>query len=439
MQGAEFMEVLERMIPEGSFTALCEQHAPSARGGRKLSPASLVQSLLFHQLQGSGTLAEHGQQLHGIGMSDSAYAQRRGRLPVELFEALMEAALAPLAEPAGQPESFFEGYRLLGIDGTQWSVGNTPAIVRALPKAASRRFKAAFAKLRLVTLIELGTHAPLAARAAPAGQSEQALAQAIWGKVPEHSLLIADRLFGTPKTLAEALHAWAGRDIQCLVRVRKNLKPKRLERLSDGSALIEVAVRAESGGLERITLREIRARGLGIHGKRFTLRLWTTLLDESRFPALDLARRYASRWECELYYRELKLDVRHNPLLAGHTVESALQELAALVLASALIARLRVEAAERSQLPPSRVSFYKLMHLTEALWLGEAIYGEIATRADRAQVLARFFAQVRATALLPERRARSCPRAVRQPVTGWPRKTTQRSHTGEITLELRRV
>lgn len=145
------------------------------------------------------------------------------------------------------------------------------AMLRALPKAASRRFKAAFAKLRLVTLVELLTHAPLAARAAPVERSEQALAEAIWGKVPERSLVIGDRLFGTGKTLHEAMSAFTGRDIQLLVRIRKNLKRKRLEPLSDGSALIEVAVRTESGEPVRLKLREIRAHGLGIHGNRFAL------------------------------------------------------------------------------------------------------------------------------------------------------------------------
>jgi hypothetical protein len=120
---------------------------------------------------------------------------------------IMATALGPLATVAHHPESFFEGYRLLGIDGTQWSVTNTPAVVEALPKAASRRLSAAFAKLRLVSVVELGTHAPVAAVAAPVSESEQALAQALWAKVPERSLIVADRLFGTPKTLRQAVQA----------------------------------------------------------------------------------------------------------------------------------------------------------------------------------------------------------------------------------------
>ena len=119
----------------------------------------------------------------------------------------MASALMPLADPKQQPESFFEGYRLLGVDGTQWSVSNTPALVSALPKAASRRLRAAFAKLRLVSVVELGTHAPVAALAAPLSDPEQVLAQQLWAKIPEHSLVIGDRLFGTPRTLWQALRS----------------------------------------------------------------------------------------------------------------------------------------------------------------------------------------------------------------------------------------
>lgn len=437
MEGAKFIQVMQQMIPVRAMRQLCTRYAPRARGGLKLGAAELVQSLIFHQLAGAGTLATHGTQLHGVAMSEAAYARRRGRLPTELFEALMDVALSPLAEPKTHPDCFFEGYRLVGIDGTQWSVGNTAAIVSALPKAASRRFKAAFAKLRLVTLVELGTHAPLAARAAPVAETEQDLARELWSRVPDRSLVVADRLFGNGLTLQQACAAWAGRDIHALFRVAENLKPTVLERLEDGSAIIEAHSCAE--GAEPVRLREIRARGRGINGKPFKLRVWTTLLDPKRFAAESLARHYAERWEHELYFRELKLDVRHNPLLAGQTVETALQELTALVLASALIARLRVEAAGSAKVAPTRVSFYKLMHATEHLWATERLLGDTLTRAQRERMLAKYFEEVRRYALLPERRARSCPRVVRQPVTRWPRKTTQRSYTGDVTLQITRV
>ena len=157
-------------------------------------------------------------------MSDSAFAQRRQLLPLELFEQIFGAALSPLADETLHPECFFHGYRLAGVDGTQFSVVNTPAILAQLPKAASRRFQAAFAKLRLVSLVELGTHAPLAACAGLASEGEQKLAARVWEQLPEHSLVIGDRLFGTARTLWEATQAWQERDIAVLARVRENIK-----------------------------------------------------------------------------------------------------------------------------------------------------------------------------------------------------------------------
>lgn len=433
MQSAEFLGVLERMIPRTELQRLCASSAPRAQ---KVSSDQLVTSLIYHQLQQGGTLAAHTEKLHGIEMSDSAHAQRRQDLSVELFEQILDTALQPLADPNGQPECFYEGYRLVGVDGTQWSVGNTPQILGELPKAASRRLQAAFAKLRLVNVVELGTHAPLAAAAGPVSEGEQTLAAKLWRKIPEHSLLIADRLFGTARTLWQAKSAWQGRDIAFLVRIREDLKAKVVARLEDGSALVEVPVYEERRQIDTLRVREIRAEVVAPNGKRFTLRLWTTLLDPKRYRAEPLARHYAERWEHELYYRELKLDVRNAPLLASHTVATALQEIVAVVLASAVIARLRVASAAEIKVPTTRLSFFKLMMATQSLWDTFETMGELLTAEQRSHVFKHYLKTVSKTALLPERRARSCPRAIRKPVSGWPRKTDQPSHTGEVQISV---
>ena len=272
MQSVQFLDVLSRMIPSNDFKQLCTEYAPRPRSAPLMSAEQIVSGFIYHQLQEGGTLATNSGRLHGIQMSDSAYAQRRQLLPMELFEQILSSALSPLADPNKHPECFFYGYRLVGVDGTQFSVVNTPAILAQLPKAASRRFQAAFAKLRLVSLVELGTHAPLAACAGSAKESEQELARRVWGQVPEHSLVIGDRLFGTARTVWEATQAWQERDIAVLARVRENIQMQVLERLPDGSALIEVPVREGKRIIASLTLREVQAHGVGINGKAFTPR-----------------------------------------------------------------------------------------------------------------------------------------------------------------------
>ena len=119
-------------------------------------------------------------------------------MPWEVCEAVLAQALIPLADPTRQPEAFYAGFRLVGIDGTQFSCGNTPRILGTMTKTPTRRFEAAFAKLGCAVLVELGTHAPLAAAlsAPDLGESEAALAGQLLGRLPVQSMRLGDRLYG---------------------------------------------------------------------------------------------------------------------------------------------------------------------------------------------------------------------------------------------------
>lgn len=128
--------------------------------------------------------------------------------------------------------------------------------------------------------------------------------------------------------------------------------------------------------------------------------------------------------------------MRRSAVLASHTVETVLQEVAALVLASAVIARLRVSTATDLKVPPTQLSFFKFMLETQNLWGTFTLLGSTLTAVQRANTLAPYLENVRHSALLPERRDRSCPRGVRQPVSGWSRKVCQPSHVGEIEIKI---
>lgn len=265
------------------------------------------------------------------------------------------------------------------------------------------------------------------------------MARGLWPRVPEHSLVIADRGFGTPRTLYEATQGCAGREVAWLVRVRKDIKVEVVEPLPDGSAVVAVPVKEHANTRRLATtlrLREIRAVLTGRDGQRHALRWWTNLVDPVLYPAAELAEPYAQRWEHELYYRELKLDVRSSSVLTSHTLETALQELAALVLAMAVVAQVRTAAAARVGVPPQRISFLKILLLTQQLWQSFAWGRRARTARQTRAIVDDFFVSVERLALLPERRARSCPRAVRQPVSSWPRKLDQPSFSAPISIRI---
>ena len=125
----------------------------------------MLMSLVDHLLSGPGTLAEHVEALLGVCRSDRTLAERRAVLPWALFAELLQAGLRPLAQTKQQPHAFWRGWRLRALDGTQFSVRNTPQLTGAFAKAASRRLRAAFAKLGAVVLLEVGLHNSAGARA----------------------------------------------------------------------------------------------------------------------------------------------------------------------------------------------------------------------------------------------------------------------------------
>ena len=414
--------------------------AVGRRRGRKpqVPLRELLPALVFHCMNSVGTVAEHARLLFGRSLAESSWSDRRAHLPWMVFAELMRLALWPLADAKKNAAAFWRGWRLVALDGTQFSHTNTPQIKATARKARSRRGRAAFAKITAGVLLELGLHNPLAAAIGRGGQSEWALAIALLAALPKGALLLADRLHGCAAFAALALDACERAGSHFLFRARTQIQVRVIRRLADGSRLIQLPVR-EKGNPRTITrwleLREIRVRVARRGHRAVEMRLWTSLLDIKTAPARELAALYAKRWEHELYYRELKRTLRKNEVLQSHTVESGAQEIAALVLASAMIARQRQRAAGGAA-PVLRMSFAKTLALMLPLWLLLEVGGDLLSEEQKRKLTARLLRSIRDAATRPRKVPRSCPRAVRRPVSGWPRLRKNTSHQGPVSLTL---
>jgi hypothetical protein len=397
----------------------------------------LLPALIFHVMHGAGTLAEHSAYLFDDALADSSWADRRARLPWAIFAELMRRVLRPKATRR-QPDAFWRGWRLVALDGTQFSLTNTPQIRAATTKARTRRGRAAFAKIWTAVLLEVGLHNPLAAAIGRHGESEWVLAQRLLAQLPTRAVLLGDRLYGVAAFVVHARAACVRVGSHFLLRASRSTKPRLIKRLPDGTRLVWIALRARNSPtriLEWLEVREIRVR-VGRPGHRaHELRLWTSLVDVRTAPALELAQLYAQRWEHELYFREVKRQVRKTDLLQSHTVETAAQEIAALVLVSALLAAERLRAAG-GQMPVLRVSFAKILELcVKPLWLWLELGHGVLTDQQLTQIMQRGYRRMRRY-VTPPRRARSCLRAVRQPIQAWPRLRQTRSIEGAMHFQL---
>lgn len=382
----------------------------------------------------AGTLAEHFGQIFEDELCDSSLSERRRRLPWEVFAELMRLGLRPLAQPAKHRQAFWRGWRLLALDGTQFSLTNTAQVKATMRKAKSRRGQAAFAKITTSVLLELGLHNPLAAAIGREGQSEWALGLELLAQLPAQGLLLADRLYGCAAFIAAAQGVCAKIGSHFLIRARSKIHVQVLRRLKDGSRLVRVPVQQKGNQriiLQWLQLREIRAcvRRAGFRTVQF--RLWTSLLDPDTAPARELIELYTQRWQHELYYRELKCQLRKTDVLQSHTLETGAQEIAAIVLASALLARERARAAE-GQTPVLRLSFIKLLELMRPLWLTLALGGDLLTPRQKQQLTQCFLQRAGRYISKPRKQPRSCPRAVRRPVAHWPRLHQNQSWQGPL-------
>lgn len=166
------------------------------------------------------------------------------------------------------------------------------------------------------------------------------------------------------------------------------------------------------GGAEPDAARRART---GNHG----VRLWTSLLDWHRCPAAELLALYARRWQQDVFYKELKVDMRSTPCLQSHTPLTAMQEIAALILAYAVLVDCRIEAATVGDVGVLQISFMKTLQVVQRLWQFLEVSADLLTPAQVRLGVRRSLRRI-ADMAIPKRRQQSCPRALRQPVSSWP-------------------
>lgn len=431
----DFPKAFSALLSKARCRGIFERHGPRGAGRPKLTPWQWVMARVYHEFARSGNFSASVKTVTRVKLSDSALSQRACSIGPELLGEVLRAVLRPLADAARHADAFYAGLRLLALDGTRFNLRNTTAVNAAARKAACSKGGGvpAFARLLGVVVVELGLHQPLAAAFGWRGEGELTLARRLFGgwRLPRLSLLLGDRLFGTPLLFWELRGELERGGSHLLMRVKGNLKATPVRRLPDGSSLVEVVVRAPSTRrkLGVLRLREVRAKvRYEGGGPPLELRLWTTLLDEATHPAAALAELYATRWEEELFFRELKshLHGRGN-LLDAQTPETAAQEVFAMLLAASLIARQRAVVAGHADVPALRVSFMKVLHKSEALCGLLAIGGDLI-EPEKLQVLVdRVLDDLADTALIQQRKPRSCPRTLRQPIKDWPKTRTPTS------------
>jgi hypothetical protein len=286
------------------------------------------------------------------GASKAAIAQARARLGAEPLRLLWERTARPMAE-AGAPGAFYRDMRLVALDGTTLDVPDTRENREHFGKPGSPREESAFPQLRLVGLVETGSHGFFACAHGPCKRGEQTLATQVIAGLQKGMLCMADRLFMSHALWQQA----AATGANLLWRGRDNLVLPVERSLVDGSYLSTIYPsyedrRRRAGGV-RVRVIEYC---LEDHPQKPRFRLLSNLLDPEKDPAAKLAALYPERWEIEGAFDELKTHLRGGRVvLRSKTPALIEQELHGLLLAHRAVRSLMWRAAKGGD--PDRLSF----------------------------------------------------------------------------------
>ena len=293
--------------------------------------------------------------------SKSGIFQARARLGSEPLAALFARVARPLAGPA-TPGCWLAGRRLVAIDGMCLDVADTPDNDRWFGRAGvNKGERAAFPQARVVALAECGTHVMFDAVVGAYTTAENALARELVDRLQPGMLLLADRGFCGFPLWARA--AATGADL--LWRAMSNMKPRHLETLADGTWLAELRPSGNAGRHgEPLTIRVIDYELDDGRPNDTTYRLFTTLLDPTEAPAVELALAYAQRWEIESTFDELKTHQRGaRTVLRSKSPDLVLQEIWGHMCCHYAIRTLMWEAADQARVDPDRVSFVAALRI----------------------------------------------------------------------------
>lgn len=285
----------------------------------------------------------------------SGISQARARLGSEAMRRLHDDVVGPIAT-RDTKGAWFKSWRLVSLDGSTFDVADDPAIEAAFGRPGTGQGESAFPQIRIVSLVENGTHVLFATQIAGCATSEVALTRQVLSALGKGMICLADRNF-----FGYALWKLAcATEADLVWRIKQNARLKDEERLPDGSYLSHVypSDRDRRQQINGIKIRVINYRLDGVEGAEPLYRLVTTILDPAQASAQELAALYHERWEIETAFDEMKTHLRGAKIvLRSKTPDLVRQEVYGLLMAHFAIRGLMHEAALTADLDPDRLSF----------------------------------------------------------------------------------
>jgi hypothetical protein len=351
------------------------------------------------------------------GLASSAVTQARVRVGDEALQWLFLRCAAQWAHASADAHRW-RGLALYGVDGTSLRTPDSDENREYFGDQSGRKNSlSGYPLVRLVVLMALRSHVLADASFGPY-DSEHVYAAQLWSSVPNESLTIVDRGFLAATILLSL--AMQGSNRHWLTRATKSSKWRVVARLGLRDDLVEMDVSAQARAKDPSLPKTWQMRAIQYHRRGFRPQtLLTSLVNAEAYPRDEIVALYHERWELEVGYDELKTDMlARQETIRSKSPRTVAQEVWGLLLAYNLV-RIEMERiAEDAGVEPTRLSFVTALRYIrdEWFWLeGTRTPGAIPRHLADMRVNIRRF-------VLPTRRTRSYPRAVKLKMSNYDRK-----------------
>ncbi len=376
---------------------------------RSTSLASLLKKVL-------GSYRAEFPSLSLKAITPEAVCHARARLGVDPVRLLFEMLGSEV-----KPAPSFRGLRVWAMDGSAFNTADTPSNSKRFGRPKASRGTTAFPQLRIVPLVDVTSRQLRAVVVQRCNGSERDAAATLLKSLRRGDLVLWDRGFSAAWLFAVARK----RRVHVLGRIASSWKPIVVKRLGPGDSIVIVqgdVPKKYRTGSARVAVR-MRMIEYQIDGGE-TIRLLTDLMSPNTYPALELAKLYHARWECELAYDEIK---NHLATVAtgglelvfrSKTPDGVLQEVYGLLTLYNLIRGLMAEAARVHRVAALDISFIETVQVIR----DTTARLQFATDQICEQILQQLLTDIAECRNTRPRRLRRCPRVKKIKMTKFPLK-----------------
>lgn len=362
---------------------------------RLLNPVITIQ-LFFVQVLNGNTACTHLRHLTKVTVSASAYCQARAKLPLTVFTHLLRTVSDRL-QPAPLDEGRWLGHRTFLVDGSSFSMPDTPELHDHCGQPGGQRPGCGFPVAHFLALFHAGTGMLVQVLSAPLRTHDLPQVVALHPELRPGDVLVGDRGFCSYVHVALLIL----RGVHGVLRLHQkqivDFTPARPHvpvgqgtrrghkgqprsrwrtQLGQDDHLVDWIKPTECPEWmsetqfihlpESVTVRELRYRVQRPGFRVTTVTLVTTLLDAKTYTVDALASLYFARWGIETNLGHLKTTMGLD-VLKCKTVNGVRKELIVFALIYNLVRLVMWEAAKRQRVDVERISF-----IDAARWLASA-------------------------------------------------------------------